>query len=51
MENQQQMTPQQALQLLDQIVQQVALTRAQHVQAQTAVMVLAQAIEVKRDAA
>ncbi len=40
----QSMTPEQALEFLDQIVQQVAMNREQHVRAQLAVRVLLQAI-------
>jgi len=41
----QSMTPEQALEFLDQIVQQVAMNREQHVRAQMAVRVLLQAIQ------
>lgn len=46
------MTPEQALQLLDSLVSQIRLGRAEHVQAQQAAQVLAKAIEApKADAA
>jgi hypothetical protein len=44
---QQQMTPQQALQFLDGLLAQLALDRAGHAKVQQAVMILAQAITPK----
>lgn len=46
-DQQQQMTPQQALQFLDGLLAQLALDRAGHVKVQQSVLILAQALTPK----